>query len=86
MQPNPDILKGVNLTIKPGERVAIVGKIGSGKSTLLRIIARLYTPVKGQIFSSGLDVNQIEPSDWRNNVGFVGQMRVCFTAHCAKTS
>lgn len=73
MQPNPDILKGVNLTIKPGERVAIVGKIGSGKSTLLRIIARLYTPVKGQIFSSGLDVNQIEPSDWRNNVGFVGQ-------------
>ncbi|HCT7898067.1 TPA: type I secretion system permease/ATPase [Enterobacter cloacae] len=73
MQPNPEILKGVNLTIKPGERVAIVGKIGSGKSTLLRIIARLYTPVKGQLFSSGLDVNQIEPSDWRNNVGFVGQ-------------
>lgn len=73
MQPNPQILKKVSLSINPGERVAIIGRIGSGKSTLLRIIARLYQPVEGQIFSDGLDVNQIDPADWRKAVGYVGQ-------------
>lgn len=73
MQPNPEVLKGISLEIKAGERVAILGRIGSGKSTLLRLIARLYQPVKGQIFADGLDVNQIDPADWRKAVGYVGQ-------------
>ncbi|QTD31467.1 type I secretion system permease/ATPase [Pseudomonas fluorescens] len=73
MQPNPPVLEGINLSIKPGERVAILGRIGSGKSTLLRVMARLYSPVKGQMFTDGLDVNQIDPADWRKAVGYVGQ-------------
>jgi ATP-binding cassette subfamily C protein LapB len=73
MQPNPPVLQGINLTIKAGERVAILGRIGSGKSTLLRVMARLYSPEKGQMFSDGLDVNQIDPADWRRAVGYVGQ-------------
>ena len=73
MQPNPAVLQGINLTIKPGERVAILGRIGSGKSTLLRVMARLYSPVGGQMFTDGLDVNQIDPADWRKAVGYVGQ-------------
>ena len=73
MQPNPPVLQGVNTSIKPGERVAILGRIGSGKSTLLRVMARLYLPVSGQIFTDGLDVNQIDPADWRKAVGYVGQ-------------
>lgn len=73
MQPNPEILKDISLNIKTGERVAIIGRIGSGKSTLLRLIARLYQPVKGQMFADDLDVNQIDPADWRKAVGFVGQ-------------
>jgi len=73
MKPNPEILKDISLTIKAGERVAILGRIGSGKSTLLRVMARLYQPVKGQISADGLDVNQIDPADWRKAVGFVGQ-------------
>ncbi|MGB3127240.1 MAG: type I secretion system permease/ATPase, partial [Pseudomonas sp.] len=73
MQPNPPVLQGVNLSIKPGERVAILGRIGSGKSTLLRVMARLYLPVSGQMFTDGLDVNQIDPADWRKAVGYVGQ-------------
>lgn len=73
MQPNPTVLSGINLVINPGERVAILGRIGSGKSTLLRVMARLYLPVEGQIFSDGLDVNQIDPADWRRVVGYVGQ-------------
>ena len=73
MQSNPPILQGVNLTIQAGERVAVIGRIGSGKSTLLRVMARLYVPVSGQLFSDGLDVNQIDPADWRKMVGYVGQ-------------
>jgi ATP-binding cassette, subfamily C, bacterial LapB len=73
MQPNPQVLKDVNLSIEAGERIAIVGRIGSGKSTLLRVIARLYAPVGGQMFTGGLDVEQIDLADWRKAVGYVGQ-------------
>ncbi|MGY2377460.1 type I secretion system permease/ATPase [Pseudomonas sp. SDO524_S393] len=73
MQPNPPVLQGVNMTVAPGERVAILGRIGSGKSTLLRVMGRLYAPVEGQMFTDGLDVNQIDPADWRKAVGYVGQ-------------
>ncbi|MDY0927304.1 type I secretion system permease/ATPase [Pantoea trifolii] len=73
MQPNPEILKDINISIKAGERVAILGSIGSGKSTLLRLMARLYQPTAGQLFTDGLDVNQIDPSDWRRHIGFVSQ-------------
>lgn len=73
MQPNPQILKGVSIDIKAGERIAILGRIGSGKSTLLRVMSRLYQPVEGQLFAGGLDVNQIDPADWRKSVGYVGQ-------------
>ncbi|MBA0038757.1 type I secretion system permease/ATPase [Pantoea sp. BIGb0393] len=73
MRPNPEILTGIGFNIKAGERVAILGRIGSGKSTLLRIMARLYQPVKGQVFAGGLDINQIDPADWRRSVGYVGQ-------------
>ncbi|WP_343553471.1 type I secretion system permease/ATPase [Pantoea sp.] len=73
MRPNPEILTDISFSIKAGERVAILGRIGSGKSTLLRIMARLYQPVKGQVFAGGLDVNQVDPADWRRSVGYVGQ-------------
>lgn len=73
MKPNPQVLKNISLSIKAGERVAILGRIGSGKSTLLRLMARLYMPVGGQMFTGGLDVAQIDPADWRKAVGYVGQ-------------
>ncbi|MBM7132171.1 type I secretion system permease/ATPase [Dyella mobilis] len=70
---NPPILTGINLQVRPCERIAILGRIGSGKSTLLRLIARLYRPTQGQIFSDDIDVAQIDPADWRRAVGFVSQ-------------
>lgn len=72
-KPNPSVLESINLTIQPGERVAILGKIGSGKSTLLRLIARLYQPTAGQMMIGGIDVAQVDPADWRKTVGYVGQ-------------
>ena len=73
MQPATPVLKGINLTTKPGESIAILGKIGSGKSTLLRVMARLYRPTEGQMFADGLDVTQIDPADWRHHVSFASQ-------------
>jgi len=71
--PRPAAISNVSLTLNPGERVAILGRIGSGKSTLLRLMARLYQANQGQILMDGLDALQIDPADWRAEVGFVGQ-------------
>ncbi len=69
----PIALSNVTLKIEPGERVAFVGKIGSGKSTLLRMIAGLYQPIEGQVKVDGIDIRQIDPVDFRNNIGYVTQ-------------
>ena len=70
---SPTALKGVSLVIEPGERVAFVGKIGSGKSTLLRMIAGLYLPTEGQVKIDNIDIRQIDPADFRDQVGYVTQ-------------
>lgn len=69
----PTILKGVNLLIRPGERVAILGKIGSGKSTILRMLGGLYLPTDGYVEVDGVDLRQIDTADFRRYVGFVSQ-------------
>jgi ATP-binding cassette, subfamily C, bacterial LapB len=69
----PRVLKGVTLRFRPGERVAILGRIGSGKSTILRVLAGLYQPTEGMAEADGIDLRQIDPSDFRARVGFVGQ-------------
>lgn len=67
------VLRNVNFEIKPGEKVAILGKIGSGKSTLTRLILGLYGASDGQIMMDDTDVRQIHPDDLRANVGAVLQ-------------
>lgn len=69
----PTVLKGINLQIQPGERVAILGKIGSGKSTILRLLAGLYQPTDGFVEVDGIDLRQIDPVDFRAHIGFVSQ-------------
>ena len=71
--PKVEFLKGINIKINAGERVAILGRVGSGKSSLLRVMSNLYRPTSGQVFNDGLDISQIDPADWRANVGYVAQ-------------
>ncbi len=69
----PKVLKGVNLQLEPGERVAVLGRIGSGKSTILRLLAGLYQPSEGAVEIDGIDLRQIDPAEYRARMGFVGQ-------------
>jgi len=70
---NFDVLKNINLTIKQGEKVAIIGKIGSGKSTLWKLLMNLYVPIKGSILIDKTDIRQIDPVDLRRAIGCVPQ-------------
>lgn len=73
--PNTEIpsLKNVSFIIKPGEHVAIIGRIGSGKSTIQKLILGLYEPDSGQILLDGIDIKQIDPADLRKHMGYVSQ-------------
>ena len=66
-------LDGISFKIKPGERVALIGKVGSGKSTIQRLIMGLYQPTEGAVLLDGIDLRQLDPADVRRNVGYVSQ-------------
>lgn len=66
-------LKDINLTLRPGERVAIIGRVASGKSTLGRILCGLYQPSGGAMLIDGIDSRQYRPQDLRDSFRFVGQ-------------
>ncbi len=70
---NFDVLKNINITIKQGEKVGIIGKIGSGKSTLWKLLMNLYVPSKGSILIDKTDIRQIDPVDLRRAIGCVPQ-------------
>lgn len=69
----PEILKGVDLRIEPGEFVAITGPSGSGKSTLLKVLAGLYQPTSGGVQFDGLPLSSWGPRSIREQVGIVMQ-------------
>ncbi len=67
------VIDKVSLTLEPGNHVALLGHVGCGKSTLLRLMVGLYTPASGSVRVDDLDILQIEPSELRNRIGYVGQ-------------
>ncbi|RYC32647.1 type I secretion system permease/ATPase [Lichenibacterium minor] len=73
-----DVVKAVNLQIRPGEVVGIVGPSGSGKSTLTKLVQRLYMPQDGQILLDGADLTQVDPAWLRTNIGVVLQENLLF--------
>jgi ATP-binding cassette subfamily B protein len=67
------VLKGVNLHVKPGEKVAIIGRTGSGKSTLISLIPRFYDVWQGSVKIDGYDVRDVKLKSLRRQVAIVSQ-------------
>lgn len=72
------VIKQLNLTIRQGETVAIVGPNGCGKSTLANLIPRFYDPVAGSILIDGSEIQQYQLSDLRKTIGIVSQQTLLF--------
>lgn len=66
-------LKNINLAIRPGEKVGIIGRSGSGKSSLAKLVVGLYEADAGSLLVDGVDIRQIDVSELRHNLGYVPQ-------------
>jgi ATP-binding cassette subfamily C protein LapB len=66
-------LHGINLTVRPGEKIGIIGRSGSGKSSLAKLLVGLYQPDAGSLLVDGVDIRQIDVSELRHNIGYVPQ-------------
>ncbi len=73
-------LAGVDLTIRAGETVAIVGHTGSGKTTLVSLIPRLFDPQQGVVEIGGANLKEFDPEELRRQIGFVPQETFLFSA------
>jgi len=71
-------LSGIDLTISPGETVALVGQTGAGKSTLVKLIARFYDATGGQVLVDGTDVREYDLASYRHQLGIVPQESYLF--------
>ena len=66
-------LRNVNLLIRPGEKIALVGHNGAGKTTLIKLLSRLYDPSEGAILIDGIDLRDIDPLALRQKIGVIFQ-------------
>lgn len=71
-------LSGINLTVKPGETVAIVGRSGAGKSTFIQLLQRFYDPEQGEILLDGIDIKKMNRLEFRKSIAVVPQDPVIF--------
>jgi ATP-binding cassette, subfamily B, bacterial HlyB/CyaB len=74
----PEVLRDLNLSIRPGDVLGIVGASGSGKSTVTKPIQRLYSPEQGQVLLDGIDIAQLDPGWLRRQIGVVLQENLLF--------
>ena len=66
-------VRGLNFTLNPGERLALVGENGAGKTTITKLIARLYDPTEGRILLDGRDLREYDLASVRNAIGVIFQ-------------
>jgi ATP-binding cassette subfamily B protein len=73
-----DVIRGIDLHVKPGEMIGLVGHSGSGKTTLMSLMLRFYDPTQGTITMDGVDLRKIDIDDYRRQVGVVLQESYLF--------
>ncbi|CAG0888376.1 unnamed protein product [Darwinula stevensoni] len=79
-----NVLKNLNLEIKPGQTVALVGSSGCGKSTVVNLLLRYYDPSMGEVQLDGEDIRSLNVAWLRNSIGIVSQEPVLFDASIAE--
>ena len=67
------VLRDIDLKIRPGEKIALVGHNGAGKTTLIKLLSRLYDPTEGTILIDGIDIRDIDPLALRQKIGVIFQ-------------
>ncbi|MFE7811302.1 ABC transporter ATP-binding protein [Streptomyces sp. NPDC057433] len=72
-EPDEPVLRDVSFTLRPGERLGVVGRTGSGKSTVVGLLFGLHRPVTGSVSAGGLDVTEVDPRALRSRVALVTQ-------------
>lgn len=72
------VLKNINLEIKPGERVALIGPSGAGKTTFVKLLLRMYEPTEGKILIDDQDVSEVTQESLRKNIAMVPQDTILF--------
>ncbi|MBO9998173.1 MAG: ABC transporter ATP-binding protein [Cyanobacteria bacterium SID2] len=72
-KPDEYVLKNLDFTIRPGEKVALVGPTGAGKSSIIRLLCRLYEPQQGRILIDGIDIRELRQSELRQHIGVILQ-------------
>lgn len=73
------VLKGINMNVKPGQKIAIVGATGAGKTTIVNLLTRFYDIDSGEILLDGVDIRDYERSELRKNIAIVLQDTVLFS-------
>ena len=72
-RPEQPVLRGLNLSVSPGQYVALVGASGCGKSTTIALLERFYDPLAGNIFVDGKDISSLNINDYRSAIALVSQ-------------
>jgi ATP-binding cassette, subfamily B (MDR/TAP), member 1 len=72
-RPEQPVLRGLNLTVKPGQYVALVGASGCGKSTTIALLERFYDPLVGGIYIDGKEISSLNINDYRSFIALVSQ-------------
>ena len=83
-RPEIEVLKGLNLRIRSGETVALVGRTGSGKTSLVHLVLRVFDPTSGQVLMDGRDLRDIPLEELRGIVGYVPQETFLFSRTIAE--
>ena len=78
------VLESIDLTISPGEQLALVGPSGEGKSTIAALILRLLDAQSGRVLCNGVDLLEVDPKEWRQRLAWVPQRPTLFSATLAE--
>ena len=83
-RPEVKVLQGINVSVKPGQTLALVGPSGCGKSTVVSLLERFYDPVLGSLSLEGVDLRDLNLKWLRTQIGIVSQEPILFDSSIAE--